>query len=283
MPELPEVEVIRRGLEPLIRGRRFAKPELLFPGAVRYPSPEDFRRRLARRRVAGLERKGKYLLVRLERGELVAHLRMTGRLIYREQGAIADPHLRAALPFEGGGALFFSDMRKFGGLWLLDNKAERSFTGMHRLGPDILEEVDRARFLSLVRKRPRARIKPLLLDQHFLAGLGNIYVDESLFHSGIHPCREAASLTREEIIGLYRSVRAVLEEGIRYGGTSSRDYRDARGEQGVYQHRLAVYGRKGLSCRCGAEIRRIVVAGRGTYYCPQCQRQPEPVDGSREQ
>ena len=147
--------------------------------------------------------------------------------------------------------------------------------GMHRLGPDIYEQVTEEKFLELLQKRPRARLKPLLLDQLFVAGLGNIYVDESLHRCRLHPCREAGSLSREEGKALFRAIRAVLEEGIRCGGTSSRDYRDARGEKGTFQERLAVYGRKGCLCRCGAAIERIVVAGRGTYYCPRCQEEKE--------
>ncbi len=273
MPELPEVEVIRRGLEPLIREKQFAKPALLFPGSVRHPSPEEFQLRLTGRRVTGLQREGKYLLIQLDRGELVVHLRMTGRLVYLERETDTGRHLRAVLPFVDGGALYFSDMRKFGGLWLLENREQRNLTGLHRLGPDIYEGASPAQFYSLVRLRPRATIKPLLLNQHFLAGMGNIYVDESLFRCGIHPCRMVRSLSDEEIFSLYRAVRAVLDEAIRHGGTSSRDYRDARGEEGGFQHQLAVYGRKGQSCRCGALIQRIVVGGRGTHYCPRCQQE----------
>lgn len=271
MPELPEVEVIRRGLEPLVRGKEFAGADIKFAGSIRYPSPEEFSRLLRGRRIEGLSRWGKYLLLGLDRGELVVHLRMTGRLVYLEEGKPPGRHLRVVLPFTDGTLLYFSDVRKFGGLWLLENQAMRFRAGLHRLGPDIYEEVDRDRFAQLLRTQPRSKLKPLLLDQHLVAGLGNIYVDESLNRSGLHPCRTVSSLTGAEICRLYGAIRAVLEEGIRYGGTSARDYVDARGERGGFQERLAVYGQKGRSCRCGATIERIVVAGRGTYICPRCQ------------
>jgi formamidopyrimidine-DNA glycosylase len=272
VPELPEVEVIRRGLAPLICRKEFGSPELLFSGAIRHPSPEQFSRDLAGRRVENIARTGKYLRIELDRGELVVHLRMTGRLVYRENGSSAEPYLRAILPFTDGTALFFSDMRKFGGLWLLEGEDEQQRAGLHRLGPDIFEQVGPELFLEMIRGRPRVRIKALLLDQRFAAGMGNIYVDESLFRAGIHPQREAGSLSREEVLVLYRAVRSALQEGIDCGGTSSRDYRDALGEQGAFQHRLAVYGRKGRPCpRCGTPVTRIVVAGRGTYLCARCQ------------
>ncbi len=275
MPELPEVETIRRGLEPLIANKVFTRPVLLFPGSIRHPEPDRFCEQLEGRRIIAVKRHGKYLLLELDCGLLVVHLRMTGRLVYLEKGEPPSGHLRVVLPFQDGSFLYFSDMRKFGGLWLLESKDDLSPAGMHRLGPDIYEQVTEEKFLELLQKRPRARLKPLLLDQLFVAGLGNIYVDESLHRCRLHPCREAGSLSREEGKALFRAIRAVLEEGIRCGGTSSRDYRDARGEKGTFQERLAVYGRKGCLCRCGAAIERTVVAGRGTYYCPRCQEEKE--------
>ncbi len=279
MPELPEVEVIRRELAPLVCGKQFAEPVIHFTGAVHYPEPEQFCRRLGGRRIRELGRKGKYLILLLDRGTLLAHLRMTGQLIYRypcatgEYCAGREEHLRLELPFAGGDALYFYDQRKFGGFWLLEDPDERDSAGLPRLGPDIWEEVDEPTFLTLLQARPRARIKPLLLDQGFVAGMGNIYTDESLFHSRIHPCRSVSSLSEEESRRLYRTIRAVLSEGIACGGTTTRDYLDARGSTGSFQEQLAVYGCKGEPCpRCGRPVERTVTAGRGTYFCPRCQR-----------
>ncbi len=274
MPELPEVEVIRRGLLPEVLGQTFSRPRLLFAGSVRFPEPDLFCRELAGRVVGDLDRRGKYLVFRLDRGELVVHLRMTGRLVYAGPGMITDRHLRVILPFTGGTALYFSDMRKFGGLWLYDPAVEAPRTGYHRQGPDVYCEMDLRRFSELIRLHPRARLKPLLLNQGFLAGLGNIYVDESLFRCRVHPCRNAGSLTAEEVSALYAAIRTVLEEGMAHGGTSTRDYRNSRGERGEFQHLLRVYGRKGEPCpRCGEPVSRMVAGGRGTYFCPRCQRE----------
>ncbi len=277
MPELPEVEVIRRELAPLVCGKTFALPVIHFPGAVFYPGIDQFCSRLEGRRIGETGRKGKYLYFLLNCGILTVHLRMTGRLIYRDGAAAACPggakHLRVELPFAGGGALCFHDQRKFGGLWLLENRSERGAAGLPRLGPDIWEEIDETAFLTLLRARPRARIKPLLLDQGFVSGMGNIYTDESLFRSGIHPCRSVSTLSEKESAALYRAIRHVLAAGIDCGGTTTRDYRDARGEAGSFQEQLAVYGCKGQPCpRCGRPVERTVTAGRGTYFCTHCQK-----------
>ena len=278
MPELPEVEVIRRGLAPLVIGKEFTTPLIHFHGAVHYPEPEQFCRLLRGRRIREVDRKGKHLLFLLDRGMLLAHLRMTGMLIYRFPGEKDGgcgrrvEHLRLKLPFTGGGALCFYDQRKFGGFRLLEKDEEWDAAGLPHLGPDMWEEADEITFLKLLQSRPRARIKPLLLDQGFVAGMGNIYTDESLFRSGIHPCRPVSSLTKEESRRLYRAIREVLARGIACGGTTTRDYRDARGAAGLFQEQLAVYGCKGEPCpRCGRLIERTVTAGRGTYYCPHCQ------------
>ncbi len=272
MPELPEVEIIRRGLSPAVSGRTFDRPRLLFSGSVCFPAPDLFCQKLAGRVIEDLDRHGKYLVFRLDRGELIVHLRMTGRLVYAAPDTVADRHLRVILPFTAGTALYFSDMRKFGGLWLYDPDLKSPQSGYHRLGPDIYRDVGPEWFDIMIRRHPRSRLKSMLLNQKILAGLGNIYVDESLFRSRLHPCRCAGSLTTEEIGVLYTAIRDVLEEALAYGGSSTRDYRNAHGERGAFQHLFRVYGRKGEPCpRCGGPVSRRVVAGRGTYFCPRCQ------------
>lgn len=281
MPELPEVEVIRRELEPLICGKTFAVPVLHMPTSVQYPSPDEFIRRLAGRRVDSVSRKGKYLIINLGPGALVVHLRMTGNLLFSEQGALEESRfLRVSLPFTDASTLYFSDMRRFGRIWLIDNAADLSEIVLKRTGPDIYTDVARDQFLSLLSSRKRAKVKALLLDQRFVAGMGNIYTDECLYRSGIHPRRAIASLNPAEADNLYSAIQSVLEEGIVYGGTSFRDYRNAQGAPGEFQNKLSVYGRKGSLCRCGASIQRTIVAGRGTYFCPQCQQ--ETVEPGRE-
>lgn len=278
MPELPEVEVIRKELTAHVCGKIFAEPAVYYQRAIRYPDAETFSRRLQGCRVQNLDRKGKYLLFELDRGTLLAHLRMTGKLIYRSPGCTAEnptapeKDLRVKLPFTGGEALYFYDMRKFGGFWFLEKQDYRPPEGYRLLGPDIWSEVEEDTFIALLKARPRARIKPLLLDQRFVAGMGNIYTDESLFRSGIHPCRRISSLSEKEARELFREICAVLTDGIACGGTTTRDYRNIYGGTGSFQDLLKVYGRKGAPCfHCGGPIERIVVAGRGTYFCPRCQ------------
>ena len=278
MPELPEVEVIRRELEPLVGDKIFATPRLLFPGSVRFPAPNEFIDRLPGCRIRSLQRRGKYLIFQLSRGLLLVHLRMTGRLLFSEEGVAApEPtHLRVVLPFQEGGALNFYDMRKFGGLWLSPGRRGLP-PGFLKLGPDLYREVDRERFAALLGSHRRARLKSLLLNQRVFSGLGNIYTDESLYRSRLHPRRPAGSLTPKEIDSLYRAISRLLKRGIRYGGTSIRGFRGATDREGSFQDYLEVYGRRDKPCRrCGTPILRITVGGRGTYLCPRCQ----PEDSS---
>ncbi len=279
MPELPEVETIRRELEPLISGKRFAPPFLHMPSTVAYPNPEGFTAGLTGRTVKSIGRRGKYLFINLDRGILVVHLRMTGNLLYAEgDPPDSERFLRLSFPFTDGSGLYFSDMRRFGRVWLVSGEDELQRIVLKRIGPDIFNEVDKQQFIGLLAKRDRGRIKALLLDQGFAAGMGNIYTDECLFRCGLHPRRQAVTLSRVEAEELYEAIRMVLAEGIKYGGTTFRDYRNARGALGDFQSRLAVYGRKGEHCRCGSVIEKTVVAGRGTYYCPNCQAERKETE-----
>lgn len=273
MPELPEVEVIRRELEPLLKAREFAEPVLHMPSTIAHPGPEEFAVFLPGRKVDNLGRRGKYLLIYLDRGILTVHLRMTGNLFYAADGkAREERFLRLSLPFTDGSALQFSDMRRFGRLWLTETETELQELVLKRIGPDILTDLGREDFLELLDKRERSRLKHLLLDQGFAAGMGNIYTDECLFRSGIDPNRQVKDLKEGEAEKLYRAIREVLAEGIEHGGTTFRDYRNSRGALGNFQSRLSVYGRKDERCRCGTPIEKTRVAGRGTYYCPRCQK-----------
>ncbi len=273
MPELPEVETIRRELDPLITGKTFALPLLHIPSTVEYPCPDEFSRALKGRTIKNIARKGKYLLINLDRGILVVHLRMTGNLIYSDsENSRQQRFLRVTLPFTDGTVLFYSDMRRFGRLWYIADEVELNEIVLKRVGPDIYNELDCETFQQLLEKREKSRLKSLLLDQKFAAGMGNIYTDECLYRCGFHPLRRVSSLNPDETRQLYSSVRAVLEEGIKYGGTTFRDYRSASGALGDFQNKLAVYGRKGEKCfKCGNPIQKTIVAGRGTYYCPHCQ------------
>lgn len=255
LPELPEVETIVRALAPRLAGRRIAELEFLARRARRGRVPD-----LGGRRIGAVRRYGKYILLELDRGFLAIHLGMTGRLLWNGRPG---PYTRAILRLTGRDVVLFDDPRQFGGI-------RYGSAPPAGLGPDALEisEQDfRARLLGR-----KGRVKPLLLNQRFLRGLGNIYTDESLFRAGIHPCAQAFRLGSNRARALYRAIREVLSEAIEAGGSSVSDYITPEGAEGLFQFRHRVYGRAGEPCvRCGTAVRRIVVAQRGTYYCPRCQ------------
>jgi len=275
MPELPEVEVIKRELQPAVKDKTFSAPRLIFPGSVRAPSPAEFVNLLQGYRVIDLQRKGKYLVFYLNRGILLVHLRMTGQLFFVGNRQVRPdyPYLRVVLPFTDHSSLCFCDKRKLGGIWLSLSKQDLP-DGFINLGPDIYRQVDRQRFARMLKNRGRAMIKPLLLNQRFISGLGNIYTDESLFSCLIHPRRQVGTLSPDEIDSLYRAICELLNKGIDCGGASIRDCRNAGNQPGSFQYFLKVYGRGNKPCyRCGTPVARIVVGGRGTYFCPQCQKE----------
>jgi formamidopyrimidine-DNA glycosylase len=279
MPELPEVEIIRRDLEPVLVGRRITRVEFVADSGVfrilrRFPSVEEFVSQVEGRVVRKLERRGKYLVVKLN-GELtlLIHLGMTGQLLYRGQDAARNRFTRVVFHVDGH-HLEFADARKFGELnLLLPGRYEAVDLG--RLGPDALSpEFDRAYLGRALRDRGRA-IKAVLLDQGVIAGIGNIYSDEILFAAGIDPRRPAGSLTERDTDRLYRSITDVLARAVRRRGTSARDewFVDARGHPGGFQHELKVYQRTGRPCPgCGERVVRETVGGRSAHFCPRCQK-----------
>jgi formamidopyrimidine-DNA glycosylase len=272
MPELPEVETIRRQLEPEIAGRTIAELEVLDPRWTRPTAPEEVAAAARGRRVEALDRRGKYLLLRLDHDEtLVMHLRMTGNLLLVEPGLPDQPYLRARFRLDDGRELRFTDARRFGEAFLLGAEAlEERFRG--RLGVEPLSEEFTAAALGRVASGSRAPLKSFLLDQARLAGVGNIYADEALFRARLHPLSPAGSMREEHLVALRDGVVDALEAGLDGGGASIDDYRDARGERGAMQDEFLVHRREGEACpRCGEPIRRIVVGGRSTYYCPSCQ------------
>ena len=272
MPELPEVENTVRRLGLNLIGRRIRAVEIGWKGAIASPSPRGFSREVIGGRIRSIGRRGKFLIFCLDKSSgakrrtkryLIAHLRMSGSLRVYVRKSAEEKHVRLKFLLSGGHWLYFRDPRKFGRVWLVD-RAEKVVGG---LGPEPLSESFRAAdFLARVKVRS-GQIKPLLLNQKFLAGIGNIYADESLWRAGIHPRRSAASLSKEEILRLYKVIRQVLRKAIRDQGTDIGD----RVVKGDYQPR--VYGRAGKRClRCKGGIVRMVVGQRGTYVCPGCQR-----------
>ena len=294
MPELPEVETVRRQLEPEVVGRTIAEAEVLDERWTRPELPGRVEEALVGRGIESVARRGKYLVVGLTGDSaLVMHLRMTGNLLIREPGAdaLADlmntdrlggprlyesppdaRHLRARLVLDDGSELWFTDPRRFGHAVVLDAGALDGYfasrLGVEPLGDDMTPDA----LLHLAEGR-RAPLKSFLLDQSGVAGIGNIYADEALFRARLHPLSPAGSIRREHAEDLRDGIVDALEAGLELGGSSIDDYRDARGEKGSMQDEFLVHTREGEPCvRCDGTIRRVVVAGRSTYFCPGCQR-----------
>ena len=274
MPELPEVQSVVDELSVRLRGRTFtAGAELPWPPTVAYPAPEDFAARLAHRAVLGTRRRAKYIIIDLGGGTiLMAHLRMTGHIHFTAPEEPPDRHLRARLPLDDGTELRFADMRKFGRLYLGTEDELAAVTPLAKLGPEPLDADFTAELLGTRLSGRHGPIKPVLLDQTVLAGLGNIYVDEALFRAGIAPRRAADALSEADLAALREAIVATLSEALERGGTSFRDYLSVAGNRGGNMPNLRVFRRDGEPCpRCGLTLERTVLAGRGTHWCRGCQ------------
>ena len=274
MPELPEVETIRRDLAALLGGRIFAEVEIYYSGSIKIPTATRLQQELPGRKITTINRRGKYLLIHLHDDTvLVIHLRMTGQLLFCEHNYSPDKHTHMVFHFRDGTALVFHDVRKFGTIYWLPAHALGQIKGLSTLGPEPFSPEFNADYLFAQAKRRKTSIKALLLKQEVIAGLGNIYADEALYRAGIRPDRPASTLNLEECKKLYQSICEVLNEAIYWWGTTMSDYRDAAGGRGAFQNHLQVYKQNDKPClRCGQKIHRTVVAGRGTYFCPSCQK-----------
>jgi formamidopyrimidine-DNA glycosylase len=290
MPELPEVETIRRQLEPEVVGRRIDCLEVLDPRWTAPVPPAVVERGVAGRRIEEIRRRGKWLLVRLDGGRwLVMHLRMTGNLVLTD--ADEDRFLRVRIALDDGRRLLFTDARRFGTGVVVEDDDLEDYLGTRagieplsdELTPDVIGELAEGR---------RAPLKSFLMVQSHIAGIGNIYADEALHRARLHPLSPAGSMRREHWEDLQEGIVETLEAGLSNGGASIDDYRDARGEEGSMQDEFLVYGRQGEPCpRCGEAIRRIVISGRSSYFCPSCQtrlrrrrakrRAPKPARAGR--
>jgi formamidopyrimidine-DNA glycosylase len=262
VPELPEVETVVRSLAPKLTGRRIVRAQFFSRFVVR----QDFKmlaRRVAGRTVLSVRRHGKFIVVELDKGILSIHLGMTGKLLF---DGSSGPYTRALFELDEG-LLVYDDIRHFGRIEWSAALPERA----EALGPDALA-VEPRDFLAMLRRR-KSRIKPLLLSQGFVRGIGNIYADEALWAARIHPLAAASRLSETRALRLHTAIRDVLLRAIELKGSSISDYVDAEGNAGSFQSQHQVYGRAGLPCAiCGTPVRRIVVAQRGTHYCPRCQR-----------
>ena len=292
MPELPEVEIIRRGLAEKLPGRVVQSVSGQEVRVFLTPLPE-IEARLPGQAIVSVERRGKFLILRLESEALVIHLGMTGQVTFWDRAAddspgflrhpktglqsirqhTADQHTHLIVRFSDGNRLHYRDPRKFGKIRRYSAQGLEHAEPLAQLGPEPLGPQWSLTRLEGRLKKTRRVIKAALLDQGIAAGVGNIYADEALFRAGIRPTRVSARLSRREIERLWRAIPEVLESGIAFRGTSFRDYIDSDGAQGSNQEQLMVYGRAHEPCRhCGAPIRKIVLTQRGTHYCPRCQR-----------
>jgi formamidopyrimidine-DNA glycosylase len=272
MPELPEVETVRTQLEPVLTGRRFERVEIRDPRLVRPYEPAEVAAELEGERVAAVERRGKYLIVRFESDRvLLIHLRMTGSLRHSGDDLDEDPHRRAVVRLDDGSDVAYRDVRRFG-TWLVLESGELAPYLATRVGDEPLDALFTAARLGERLAKRRAPIKAALLDQRTLAGMGNIYVDEALWRARINPLRPAKSLDRNELRRLHKAIRATLEAGIARQGSTLRDYALPDGGSGSMQDEFKVYGRGGEPCdRCGTPIAKTRLGGRGTWLCPTCQ------------
>jgi formamidopyrimidine-DNA glycosylase len=272
MPELPEVETVRRRLEPVLVGRRFDRVEILDPRLTRPEDPVEVAAELTGERVRAVDRRGKYVVVRFESCRvLLVHLRMTGTLLHVDKAPAEDPHLRAVVRLDDGSGLIYRDVRRFG-TWLLAEPGEADPYLKARLGREPLAQTFTTKRLGETLAGRRAPVKAAILDQRRLAGVGNIYADEALWRARIHPQRPAGELGEDELRALHRGIRAALKAGIARQGATLRDYRTPDGGSGKMQHEFKVYGREGEPCeRCRRPIEKTRAAGRGTWFCPGCQ------------
>jgi len=283
MPELPEVETVRRGLEPVMVGRVIERAEVNRPD-LRWPLPVGMADRLTGARVEGLRRRSKYILADLSTGEtLLIHLGMSGRMLISGDpvGTILHDHPapqkhdHVVLHLEGGARVTFNDARRFGAMDLMPTETAETHALLVRLGPEPLgNQFDEAYLVAAFAGR-NTPVKAALLDQNLVAGLGNIYVSETLYRARLSPLQKAGQIATPRVRNLVPVIREVLAEAIKAGGSSLRDYRQAGGELGYFQHRFQVYNRAGDPCLtpgCGGTIARVVQSGRSSFYCPACQR-----------
>ncbi|NLE75779.1 MAG: bifunctional DNA-formamidopyrimidine glycosylase/DNA-(apurinic or apyrimidinic site) lyase [Chloroflexi bacterium] len=269
MPELPEVESIVRCLQAEVVGRQVERFHLYWPRTLAVPAPDAMEREIAGRRIAALRRRAKFLVFDLDGSlTLLVHLRMTGGLSLHAPDEPLAPHVRAAFDLSDGRQMRFEDMRKFGRIWLTADAA----TVLGRLGPEPLDAAFTAEAFAARLQGRRTRLKPLLLDQTFVAGLGNIYADEAIYLAGLHPKRLAHTLRSDEAARLHGAIRTVLTEAIAHRGTTLDSYRLPNGESGGHQNYLQVFRQAGGACpRCGTPVVREVIGGRSSFYCPCCQ------------
>jgi formamidopyrimidine-DNA glycosylase len=273
MPELPEVETVRRTLLHLVKGKMIERIDVHWPKIIKEPDDvEIFKMMLVGETIEDVRRRGKFLLIDLTHYTLVSHLRMEGKYKVADIEEPSDKHTHVFFTFTDGTQLRYRDVRKFGTMHVYKKGTEEEHNPLKLLGPEPFDESFTPDYLREKLQRTNRKIKVALLDQHIVVGLGNIYVDEVLYRARIHPERAASSLTEEEVTRVWEQTVETLQESVDRGGSTIRTYINSQGKIGTFQESLLVYGRKGKSCpECGVPIEKTVLGGRGTHYCPNCQ------------
>lgn len=284
MPELPEVESVVQGLNQMILGEKIKTVEVRWPRIIESPAVDKFKNKLEEQVIEEVRRRGKFILFYLTDDVLISHLRMEGKYqVVHPETEVTDPfdikHTHVIFHLESGKELRYLDVRKFGRMSLVPKGQEFQHKSLAKLGPEpVAEEFKLTEMQEFLKRRTKA-IKGVLLDQHIVVGIGNIYADEILYEAKIHPTRPANSLTNTEEEILHEAIISILAKAVQKGGTTIRSYENAFGENGNYQEYLKVYGKTGENCsRCGTTIEKIKVAGRGTHFCPSCQIDPGHAD-----
>ena len=272
MPELPEVEAVRTGLEQLVVNKTIESVSVMWPKIIETTDIEKFKLALIGESIEAILRRGKFLIIRLTHFDLISHLRMEGKYEFHQADDPLMKHTHVVFHFNDGTELRYLDVRKFGRMALIDKHQAEEYRGIKKLGPEpVLPDFNLTVFEEQLGRRVKA-IKPLLLDQHLVTGLGNIYVDEALYQARIHPEQPANTLAKDEIEVLHSAIIEVLARAVAAGGTTIRTYKNALGEAGKFQVALKVYGQTDQACeRCQTPIKKIKVAQRGTHFCPKCQ------------
>lgn len=277
MPELPEVETVRRTLKTLVSGKTIRSVSVFLPRIIRKPQEIlEFSMLLEGQTIESVERRGKFLKIILGDIVLVSHLRMEGRYGLYDRSEEVEKHTHVIFHFTDGTELRYRDVRQFGTMEIWPKGEEDKNPPLSKLGPEPLDPHFTLELFKKMIKEKKTKIKPLLLNQEFIVGLGNIYVDEALYEARIHPETEADQLSSHKISQLYKAIVQTLDDAVNLGGSSIKSYVNGQGEMGMFQQQLKAYGKNGAPClRCGKDLLKIVVGGRGTHFCPKCQKKSQ--------
>lgn len=275
MPELPEVQTIVTGLNEILKGKTITNTYIYDDMVIGYPDKKQFIEKSKDKKIMSISRRGKYIIVNFDNNQyrLVIHLRMSGKLLYKERQEGREKHTHVVFEFNDNTDLRFNNVRKFGRLYFIEDDKFENAGNIDNLGLEPLSDKFSLKLFKEMLDKRKGMIKPLLMNQEFIAGIGNIYADEALFLAKIRPDRKANNLKEKEIKALYKQLRKILRKGIKMGGTSISDYVNALGETGKFQKELNVYQREGQKCKiCGEEIQKKKISGRSTRFCPNCQK-----------